>query len=82
MLKYVIIGGVFGCITLFALCAVALFGIAALFEKDPDKQPIAFALFMLWLVPLFLSGIFTGGALWRAIALHEREQEKSKYIKW
>ena len=80
MLKYLIIAGIFGCLTLYLPWGVLALDFSALVEDAPTERRFARSLFVMWIGPLIISAICTAAAISRINTRHKLEQEKSKHL--
>src|SRR4051812_4472562 len=77
MVKYLIIAGVFGCVTLYSLWGVLALGFAALTETAQPERRFAFSLFVWWGGVLIVSTGVLVAAICRIVTLRRRTHRES-----
>jgi hypothetical protein len=72
MLKYKIIAGIFGCVTLYVVWGVLRLGFGAIVADSATGRRLCFGLLVWWFGPLVISAMVTAAALFRMVVLRKR----------
>lgn len=78
MLKYVIVAGIFGCVSLYSLSGVLELGFSALTESESAERRFAFSLFVWWSGVLVVSTIILASAICRIVSLRRQAKVSSR----